>query len=354
VSTRWARLSFLELKNAWNEFLLVSSTPDFFRSWEWLDCWLQVYGKGKQPLVLGFYDDERLVGLAPLVISRLIALKRILFMASGVSDRHGFIVAPGYETAFARELRPALDQLCSWHYCDLQELPEDDPVATQLASPQDVRSEPQSVLPFIPLPASWEEFLERYSKKRRDKIKYYPHLLDRCFDWRIERVREEQLEDRMAHFARLSVRRWLRKGIPSSFMEPAFRRFHLRVAQAGLDSYLRFYALMVDDRPVAYLYGFSFARRFSFYLCAQDDRFASYGPGFVLQTHAIRSSIEEGCLIFDFLKGLEAYKLHWKPKLAGSRRLVMQQGGWESKIGASLAWGEHTLVQKIKRKTKRI
>jgi len=358
VSNGWDRVdSLLELKGSWNSFLLASSTPDFFRSWEWLEAWLAVFGAGKRPCILAYFDRDGLAGLAPLCITSFLGLERITFLGAGVSDRHGFIVRPGKEDAFARGLPQALDQYTGWQLCDLQELPEDDPVSQRLQgvlpSPKK-RVSLQSKLPYLTLPATWEEFLGGYGKKRRDKIKYYPRMLGRDHRWSIEEANQENLPGRLNALASLNVRRWLRKGIPSSFLQPGFRLFHARAAKAMLGGALRLYTLLVDGQPGAILYGYSFGRRFSFYLCAQDDQFSRYGLGFILQVEAIRRAIEEDCLIFDFLKGLEDYKMHWKPQVAVNQRLLLRRGGWESGIGASLIWAEHQLVQGIKRKAKRI
>jgi CelD/BcsL family acetyltransferase involved in cellulose biosynthesis len=358
VSTGWDRVDSLrELKGSWNSFLLASSTPDFFRSWEWLDAWLAVFGAGKRPCILAYYDRDGLAGLAPLCSTSFFGLERITFLGAGVSDRHGFIVRPGKEDAFSRGLFQALDEHTGWQLCDLRELPADDPISQRLhasLSPRMTQVSLQSKLPYLTLPTTWEEFLGGYSKKRRDKIKYYPRMLSRDYQWSIEEADQGNLQDRLDTLASLNVHRWLRKGVPSSFLQPGFRLFHALVAKSLLGRALRLYTLLVDGRPVAFLYGYSFGKRFSFYLCAQDDRFSRYGLGFILQVEAIRRAIEEGCLAFDFLRGLEDYKMHWKPQVAVNQRLLVRRGGWGSRIGASLIWAEHGLEQGIKRKAKRI
>ena len=104
--------SIAQLRPAWNA--LAEGVP--FRSYEWLMSWWNHYGADRQLYVLGIFDEERLIGLAPWYCTPLTSGGRtIRFLGDGdvCSDYLDILVDPQEtqrdlfaQASFARRSRP--------------------------------------------------------------------------------------------------------------------------------------------------------------------------------------------------------------------------------------------------------
>jgi hypothetical protein len=354
VSFNWRQSSIEELKGEWNYLVLRSSFPNFFSTWEWIRAWRSIFGNGKDERIWALYRSGGLIGIAPLRL----AGRSLSFIGTGFSDRLDFIIQKGQEESFFENFRNLLLEDNSWDVLDLQEVDSKSPTVLfweRYFSTLDFRILPQSKLPYLTLPSTWDELLKRFSKKRRDKIRYYPRLLDKSYSWRIEEVPDSQLQEGLAQFFRLHLSRFKRKLMPTPALLPSFRSFHLNLARelAG-KGIVRLYLLYLNDKPSASLYGFEFQDRFCFYLSGQDERFHEYSLGYILQIHAIKKSTERGLKFFDFLRGLESYKLHWKPEINENVRILAHKGTLKSKISFNVRTMEHALTHYVKKRAGRI
>lgn len=354
MSLSFKQSSIEELRSDWNYLVLCSSFPNFFSTWEWTRAWWEVYGKGKEEWVWALFSSGELIGIAPFYLSG----KSLNFIGDGLSDRLDFIVQRGKEEVFFENFRWLLLKEKTWDLLDLQELSSHSSslyFLKGLLADFELKILPQSKLPFLALPSTWEDFLKRFNKKRRDKINYYPRLLTRNFSWKVEEVSENKLKEGLLQFYRLHLSRFQKKLMPTPVLLSSFRDFHLRLADklSGKNS-IKLFFLYLEGKPVAALYGFEFAERFYFYLSGQDDRYRQYGLGYVLQTLTIKEAIEKGLKSFDFLRGIESYKLHWKPEVDENVRILVHRGTLKSKIKFNAKIMEHAFVYRIKKWAGRI
>ena len=97
-----------------------------------------------------------------------------------------------------------------------------------------------------------------------------------------------------------------------SLANEAVRSFHAEAAPALMAlGALRLYALRLDERIVAALYGFIAKGRFHHYLAGFDPDLGKLGLGTLIIGHALEQAAREGAEVFDFLRGSEAYKYRW-------------------------------------------
>ena len=107
-------------------------------------------------------------------------------------------------------------------------------------------------------------------------------------------------------------RRYRSRGGSTAFSSDAARAFHDDATRRALDrGWLRMYALRLDGRIAAVMYGFSCAGCFYFYQHGYDEAYASHSTGLVLMALTIRAAIDEGAREFDLLWGTESYKSLW-------------------------------------------
>jgi CelD/BcsL family acetyltransferase involved in cellulose biosynthesis len=88
-------------------------------------------------------------------------------------------------------------------------------------------------------------------------------------------------------------------------MSAYFRELIDRLAQQQM---LRLYFLDVDGRPAAAVLCFDYNGTRYLYNSGYDADFHDLSVGILSKVLSIQKSIEDGCGVYDFLKGAEAYK----------------------------------------------
>jgi hypothetical protein len=170
------------------------------------------------------------------------------------------------------------------------------------ANGRDVTTQEQDVAAVLALPGSFDEWLASIGKKERHetrrKRRRYEELVGPA---RIARFEDDA--DRLSEFVALHRTSAGEKG---SFMTDAMADYFADVMALegwGLD------AILTPDGAMAAA-GFSFHGDDGYYLynSAFDRSYWEASPGVVLIASLIEFAIEEGQMLFDFLKGDETYK----------------------------------------------
>ena len=93
---------FSELNDEWNELLSGSLSSNIFLTWEWLYHWWRHYGNNCRLQILLVKDGSKLVGIAPLFLSRdkIRGTYQLQFLGSDYvgSDYLDFICIKGSES----------------------------------------------------------------------------------------------------------------------------------------------------------------------------------------------------------------------------------------------------------------
>ncbi len=317
----------LPLRAQWNQ--LARGVP--FRSYEWLESWWRTYGSDgpKELFVLCVTDDDgRLLGLAPWFSERDRLGRRVVqFLGSGevCSDYLTILARPGHEPLVAETLAGWMTRSAQRDACqrwDVLRLGSVHPYDATLRPFVDtlaergllVRRRERPSCWRVALPSCWEEYLATLSKSHRKQIR----RLDRkYFDGHRAHLHiaqtSQQLDYGLEVLRRLHQRRRESLGDRGCFASPRFATFHaetaLRLLRAGQ---LRLVWLDVDGRTVAAEYqvlgdGVVYA-----YQSGIEPASLVHEPGRLITLATIKLAIAEGSHAFDFLRGDETYKAHWR------------------------------------------
>ena len=340
------------IRAPWNE--LHDGVP--FRSWEWLDCWWRYYGgksgRSRELFTLAVFEaDGAMVGLAPWYVERTHSQARVVrFLGSGeiCSDYLGVLCKNGCEAAVARALAEWLTRppnLSDW--LTAQEDRPWDLIELGAVSPHDaviellleqlaqsdflVHRRPGPTCWRIQLPATWDEYLGMLSKSHRKQVRRCER---RYFDTRRVRLRRAtstvELEYGLAILTELHGLRRTARGERGAFASSRFAAFHhdvlLRLLGTGQ---LNLTWLELDGRPVAAEYQ----------ICGQNQVVYAYQsgmhpaalqdePGRLITIATLQEAIAAGRPAYDFLRGNEAYKAHWRasPHATQDVRLIPNTG----------------------------
>src|SRR2546425_3615592 len=208
-----------------------------------------------------------------------------------------------------------------WALADLRGLRENHPSADLLIrlfgarAPDRVHRE-RHPCSSVPLPGDYEAYLNSLPTKFRTTVRYRTNKLTKNFKVRLLRTgREEELEGHLERLFEMHQGRWEAEGHPGSFYNPRKRAFYKEIADGFLRrGWLRFYLLEVDGVIRAAQFGFAFRGVLHSLQEAFDCDFRPPGVGgvgVVLRGMTIRESIAEGLESYDFLGGVEGYKIRW-------------------------------------------
>ncbi len=353
------------LRAEWLDLLGRSESDEIMLTPNWLLTWWRVYGAGTgRRLCVGlFREGGRLVGLAPLTARRFrhrpgIPFRRLEPLGADVDEDDGVCsdylnvlaergAEPRVAAAFARAL--GAGRFGAWDELLLPALSGDGATPALLAEALTaaglhVRCARTDEAPYIPLPATWDDYLKALTKKRRYSVTSALRLFEAWAEGRAEVRRAQtpaELEEGKRILAELHGRRWQGAGRPGVFAAPRFAAFHDALMPRLLhDGALELAWLSVRGVPVAAAYSLVHRGKVSYYQCGRaPDVPDGVRPGIVLLAHLIRGAIEAGRREFDFLGGVSLYKTQFALAARPLLELRAARPGWREWLRRGAARG---------------
>ncbi len=322
--------------NAWDR--LAAEVP--FRSWTWLSHWWRCYEPAEstrksnptsQLAVPAVFDEaDVLVGLAPWYLDCSVASGRVLRMLGTgevCSDYLSLLCQRGMEASVIESIADFLmnaqnDYLhdgLHWDLILLDGVDIEDHAVNSLAaqlSGHGCRVHRRQGLNCwrLNLPTSWEEYLQTLSRSYRRQIRrleddYFKN--GRAILHSIERI--DDLPWAMDLLIDMHQRRRQSLGDAGSFASPRFTAFIRGVLPELMrQGRLQFHWLELDGRPVALEYHLAGGGVLYAYQAGVEPEAMEFQPGKLLNLATIRRAIEQGYRVFDFLRGDEPYKAHFR------------------------------------------
>jgi CelD/BcsL family acetyltransferase involved in cellulose biosynthesis len=230
-----------------------------------------------------------------------------------VADYLDALVAPGPAEAFWREFLERGLPALGGGPLRLPGLVEGTPTLSLLPSICRERGLSCSVeemdrAPFLSLPGSFEEYLERLDGKERHELRRKMRRAGGLLPglaFRVTRTSRELSND-LPSFVELH-----RKSHPAkeAFMDEAMATFFREVAEGFLAiGRLRLAFLSTQGVDVASVFQFRTGDTMLLYNSGYDPAERAANPGLVLIARSIGEAVDEGCTEYDFLRGTERYK----------------------------------------------
>jgi CelD/BcsL family acetyltransferase involved in cellulose biosynthesis len=307
---------FEELEPEWNELLSRSVTDTIFLTHEWQSTWWRSYQAGDLFVVACRDEDGRLVAIAPWFIHHLDG-ERVLRTIGcvDVTDYVDLIVDKNYTAPVQSMLSALLAQHhLKYDRINLCNIPEASP--NYMHFPDALRRcgfdadvVLQEVCPVIHLPETWEAYLESLDKKQRHEIRRKLRRAENEADLEYYVVTpEHNLAEEMERFIYL-----MKSSQPSKaeFMSnPKNEHFFRALTEITFArGWLRMSFLKVNGKAVAAYFDFDYGGNILVYNSGLlPDEYSHLSTGIVLLAYNIKSAIETGHKLFDFLRGNETYK----------------------------------------------
>ncbi len=304
-----------------------------FRSWGWASTWWRHYGvvRQRQLYVVAVRDErDRLAGVAPFCLDVSATCGRTLrLLGAGevCSDYLGLLCRPGADASvcdaiahwLAEQAHGDASNANRWDLLWLENIDiEDRPsqlFAEHLAQAGcRVYQSAGTRCWRVTLPATWTQYVQRLSKSHRKQVS---RAENRLFATQRVQLRSVTCRDELPGatnlLERLHQRRREQLGQAGCFASERFAAFHRDVMTTMLRAgQLHLHWLELDGRPVAAEYHLAGSGVVYAYQAGLDPDALEYEPGSLITQASLRRAIELGFRAFDFLRGDEPYKAHWR------------------------------------------
>jgi hypothetical protein len=314
---------------------LAAGVP--FRGWTWLSHWWRCYGSADDPrqasqlAVLALFDEaDMLVGVAPWYVDYSVAFGRVLRMLGTgkvCSDYLSLLCQRGMEETIIEAVADFLmegpadypHEGLHWDLMALDGVDFEDYAVNRLAEHMSgygctVHRRRGLNCWRLDLPTTWEEYLGTLSRSYRRQVR---RLESDYFDkgravlHDIERI--DDLPPAMDLLIDMHQRRRQSLGEQGCFDSPRFEAFVRGVLpQLMRQGHLQFHCLELDGRTVAMEYHLTGGGVLYAYQAGIEPEAMEFQPGKLLNLATIRRAIEQGYRAFDFLRGDEPYKAHFR------------------------------------------
>jgi CelD/BcsL family acetyltransferase involved in cellulose biosynthesis len=166
--------------------------------------------------------------------------------------------------------------------------------------------------PYIPLPATWDDYFRTLSGKKRWFLRRRLRSLQEEHHIEFSECTEDSLDDVLNTFVDLHQRRWQSVNIRGTFSNPKMKELYRDVARRFLArGWLHFSCLKVDGEIASAIYSYVYNGRFYAATAARDIRYSKYSIGHLHYMFLIEYAIKRDLQEFHFLQGEEPYKLRW-------------------------------------------
>lgn len=313
----------------------------FGRSIWWGTWWQHLRRRHSELFLLTVWHDDRLVGFAPWYTDRSSGAGRVvrsLGDGRACSDYMTLASLPEYRAEVWREIAnwTANEAGHSWNSMILSGVSAADQsfqnFFEQLRQ-QGVLVDQRTTANTwrISLPESWDAYLAQLSKQHRNRVRRMKRdMFDsgRATFHRVTNLAELERGFEIQH--RLHQLRRQSLGDEGCFANPRFEAFLREASQRFLEhGDLRLQWTEVDGNPVAFDSGYVNQDTVFVYQTGFDPNQSELSPGRLHFQHSIMKAIEEGYSHFDFLRGDEPYKAHFRAtpipvletRLIGPRKL---------------------------------
>ncbi len=322
------RDAFSQLASSWDTLAHAGMTATPFQFLAYQQAWWNHLGPGELVTVAVHNPAGDLVTIAPFY-----NLEGVLYFngCTQETDYLDLIVRPEQAEA---AWNAVVDCLCTnvagWQAFDLCNIPADSltrSILPRLAANRGFSfvESVHEVCPTIPLPDSFESYLEtQLDKKQRHEVRRKLRRAEGADAKLVVVGPQDDIRQAVDEFLVLlqkstpEKQAWLNEGRRAVFHEVA--------AAAQADGSLQLMFMEVEGQKAAALFNFEYAGRVWVYNSGLDP--ASFGHlslGVVLTARAIETAIERGNREFDFLRGNEEYKYRFGAQDTTVHRLQMSR-----------------------------
>jgi len=304
--------TFESLADHWQHLIEGCNEPTFFDTEVWQKTWWSEFqGESELKIMVVRSESGDINMIAPMMIDG----SEISFLGStDLVDYHDFLIRDRFSPNCIETLVSHIDEMREIDTINLQSLPGNSPTITQFRSAAEkagwgVEIEQEDVAPRIDLPSTWDEYVSSLRKKDRHELRRKLRRLEAAGETQqVELAEPAEVEAAMGDFMRLH-----RMSTPdkNEFMTREREQFFSRIAvELAASGFTRLCFLEVNGEREATSLSFVCGNVRYLYNSGYNPAQSKLSVGLLNHALAIKSSIEAGHRVFDFMRGNESYKYH--------------------------------------------
>lgn len=331
VITTSGALAALEAE--WNAVLDASGIDHPFLTHEWITCWWDSFGAGKELYVLVARRDGVVVGIAPLMKTterrRGVTVRALTFMANYHSNRSGFILAGDGRAALSALCGHMVTQCADvdlWLFDFIPEGSVDDLLLPGILRARRMQhvARPSLVSPYIPIDRPWDEYWAGRKKRFRAGINHAVDHFSRDGKIDAPHYTADGLDTAFAELLQVSRKTWKYQAGTAIASTPDNEHFYRSFARAAAArGWLRIWILKAGGVPAAFSYCLAYKGRAMVLKIGFDTAYAQDSPGSVLAMVTIRHYFDAGMSEFDWLGDNESFKHKWTSRARAHRAYIV-------------------------------
>jgi CelD/BcsL family acetyltransferase involved in cellulose biosynthesis len=347
---------FDALEQEWNELAWVSDTH-IFQTYEWSRIWWKHFGTSKKLHIVAVYTGNKLAGIAPLFEDDVTLFGHkvyscLRFLGSYVSQPEGeplmgiisysdyldCIIHPGYEQIFYQLILQHL--VMNRKICDeiiLDEIPEESTIWQNFIPAIEkhglsCKIEKASSSPVIQLESSWESYLSSMnSKERYNVLRYFKRAQNgKSKEFDILQVKHaDELHEVLNELIRMHQQQWNDRGFAGTFAETRMKDFFTEITELFFGrGWMQLKMAVPADKSANYVAIDALPtyknRVYMMHRGMENNsRYRKLGPGNVLLYTTLKEAIQNNIKTFDFLRGMEDFKLREATKVNQNKRVIV-------------------------------
>ncbi len=317
-----SQVALTRIEREWDQLARRWAPDNPFIHPLWISAWWRAFGEGARLHLLAVRDGAQLVGVLPLMYSRVwiygMPMRRLGATANDHTPRFGLVANPdadGLHEAIWRYLMRISD---SW---DILELPM---IATPSASLDKFRMlaqtlgnrigtwrGPDSSLVRVNMP--WDDYLSARSSNVRKNLRRRIRRLGREGSPELEICSSgECLEEALADGFRIEAASWKGRGGTDMASKPRVRQFYSTLAEGLVDQrQLRLHFLKLGGHRIAFDYSILSEGGLYSLKSGYDTEYASTSPGTILFYLMLQHYTKQGVTEIDLLGESDDFKRQW-------------------------------------------
>jgi len=310
-------------KYRFDELLQSSGSIYPFTMFEWLEAWWEAFGSPQKLwiIVVTQKNSEEWIGILPLVIKKHGPFNLWVKTAEPIGCEYADYYPISVVKNKGSEILPILFE------CAMTLLPKN---CTIVLRHWPIDDENFSVMndylinsgidykviyhtcPVLYLSVPYDEIRKKWGKKHRNDVNRQFRRLQELGQLKLKVFSDyDDISSNLNIFLKLYKEKWKEDGFASKFESPKMQNHYMLIADKMRTKSLHFSALLLNDEPISYHFGFQLNGWFYYYKPVYNIEYKRYSPGKVHVDFLIKDGYKHKWKAFDFLKGTEPYKFLW-------------------------------------------
>jgi CelD/BcsL family acetyltransferase involved in cellulose biosynthesis len=312
--------AFEKLHPAWDILIENSPSQDVFLTWEWFYAWFRSYGRDSNIRVVTAWDKTELIGLAPFMLIKQkkygFTFRVLRTLSAPQCDVGGFLIKNNALDTLSAIIDYLVVQKGQWDLLEFNQFYvnglEAQTLIEKLPANGFTCHQTTNKHFYIPYEGNWDDYQAHLNSRFRKNLRRSQRGLDVLGKHTVQHVKGKEVTwdtiqaiievNRHATFPLICV----------SENDQALHRelIHVMAEKGWVDIYI----LTLDNKPIAYEYGFLYKGRMGDWRVGFDRRVdPTVSVGVFLTMAVLKIGFDEKQKEIDFLRGDEGYKNDWRP-----------------------------------------